>query len=191
MEPRLKEAQEGKRIVLFGDAAHFVYKAYLGFVWCFNRVLIKAPCGRERLNILGAVNAINKKITVMTNTTYINAEVFCEFLHRIAKQYVSIPITLVLDNARYQKCGLVKETAKVLNIELLYLPSYSPNLNLIERVWKFTKKQCLYSKYYTTFKEFSSTIINVVEQSHTKHKKELKSLLTLNFQSFKTELMTA
>lgn len=62
-----------------------------------------------------------------------------------------IPITLVLDNARYQKCQLVTELASTLAIELLHLPSYSPNLNLIERLWKFVKKQCLYSKYYSDF----------------------------------------
>jgi hypothetical protein len=52
------------------------------------------------------------------------------------------PITLVLDNARYQKCQLVWAVAETLQIELLYLPAYSPNLNLIERLWKFVKKQC-------------------------------------------------
>ena len=120
----------------------------------------------------------------MTNTTYINAEVFCEFLKTISQQYVHIPITLVLDNARYQKCELVREAAASLNIELLYLPSYSPNLNLIEQVWKFVKKNCLYSKYYSDFVTFSSTIIQYLEKAHTNQKGELKSLLSLNFQSF-------
>lgn len=155
-------------------------------IWCFSRVFIKAPSGRERLNILGAVNAITHELTLLTNTSYINAETFCDFLKMVVKQYVHVPITLVLDNARYQKCALVREMAKALNIELLYLPSYSPNLNLIERLWKFVKKKCLYSKYYSDFQLFSSTLIQCVEQSHSKHKNELKSLLTLNFQSFKT-----
>lgn len=155
-------------------------------IWCFSRVFIKAPSGRERLNILGAVNAITHELTLLTNTSYINAETFCDFLKMVVKQYVHVPITLVLDNARYQKCALVREMAKALNIELLYLPSYSPNLNLIERLWKFVKKKCLYSKYYSDFQLFSSTLIQCVEQAHSKHKNELKSLLTLNFQSFKT-----
>ncbi len=67
---------------------------------------------------------------------------------------LDVPITLVMDNARYQKCNIVTALASQLNIELLYLPAYSPNLNLIERLWKFVKKKVLYSKYYPNFAEF-------------------------------------
>jgi transposase len=66
--------------------------------------------------------------------------------------YVGIPITLFLDNARYQKCALVIATAARLQIELCFLPPYSPNLNLIERLWRFVKKKCLYSTYYPSFR---------------------------------------
>jgi len=66
-----------------------------------------------------------------------------------------MPITLVLDNARYQRCALVQSVADTLDIELLYLPAYSPHLHLIERLWKFGKKPCLYSKYSTDFSAFT------------------------------------
>ena len=78
----------------------------------------------------------------------------CELLYKLAALGLMIPITLVLDNARYQKCQIVIALAATLNIELLYLPSYSPNLNLIERLWKFVKKKCLYAKYYSDFPLF-------------------------------------
>ena len=94
-----------------------------------------------------------------------------------------IPITLVLDNARYQKCQIVQALADALHIELLYLPPYSPNLNLIERLWKFVKKKCLYAKYYSDFPLFSSTISDCLAQPHIHFKLELTSLLTLKFQS--------
>jgi len=96
-----------------------------------------------------------------------------------------MPMTLVLDNARYQKCALVMALAQALNIELLYLTTYSPNLNLIERLWKFVKKQCLYSSYYADFNAFKHAITTCLDQCHTTHKQELASLLTLRFQSFK------
>jgi transposase len=96
-----------------------------------------------------------------------------------------IPITLVLDNARYQKCQIVIALAATLHIELLYLPSYSPNLNLIERLWKFVKKKCLYAKYYSDFPLFCSAISDCLAQPHIQYKSELDSLLTLKFQSFK------
>ena len=73
---------------------------------------------------------------------------------KIADLALAIPITLVLDNARYQKCKVVQDFANSLGIELLYLPPYSPNLNLIERLWKFVKKKCLYAKYYEEFAQF-------------------------------------
>jgi len=79
-----------------------------------------------------------------------------------------------------------------LNIELLYLPSYSPNLNLIERLWKFVKKKCLYSKYYDNFSSFKQAINDCLALTHTSYKNELDSLLSLNFQSFyKAQFITA
>jgi transposase len=120
----------------------------------------------------------------VTNDSYINALSVCELLKKLAALNLTIPITLILDNARYQKCQLVQDLAESLGIELLYLPSYSPNLNLIERLWKFVKKQCLYSKYYEDFTLFQAAISNCVENAHITHEKELKSLLTLRFQSF-------
>lgn len=165
--------------------------AFLGFVWCFERVFVRAPSGRKRFNVLAALNAITHEIITVTNDSYINALSVCELLRKLAALNLSIPITLVLDNARYQKCQIVQDLAKSLDIELLYLPSYSPNLNLIERLWKFVKKQCLYSKYYENFTLFQEAISTCVENAHITHKKELDSLLTLRFQSFKkTQIIT-
>jgi transposase len=94
-------------------------------------------------------------------------------------------ITIVLDNARYERCALVQSLAQRLGIALLFLPAYSPNLNLIERFWKFGKKQCLYSKYYADHHAFQQAIIACIEQAADKHKEALASLVTLKFQSVK------
>nr|QNO55534.1 hypothetical protein IBJMOJJD_00019 [Methanosarcinales archaeon ANME-1 ERB7]QNO55655.1 hypothetical protein AMFAPHJD_00030 [Methanosarcinales archaeon ANME-1 ERB7] len=184
LEPRLEEARGGQRVVFFVDAAHFVLAPFLGILWCFTRLFIKAPAGRKRFNVLGALNAVNHELVTVTNDTYINAQSFCDLLWRISRLNIGVPITLVLDNARYQKCKLVWALAEALNIELLYIPPYSPNLNLIERLWKFVKKQCLYSKYYSEFKDFKNAISNCLNQTDTTYKQELDSLLTLRFQSF-------
>lgn len=157
----------------------------MGFLWCFERLFVKSGAGRQRFNVLGALNAVTHELITVTNDTYINAQSVCELLHKIAALGLEIPITLVLDNARYQKCAVVFELAESLNIELLYLTTYSPNLNLIERLWKFVKKQCLYSVYYPDFSSFKQSISHCLESTHTTHKTELDSLLTLRFQSFK------
>jgi transposase len=165
--------------------------AFLGFLWCFERLFVKAPAGRKRFNVLAALNAFTHDVITVTNDSYINALSVYELLQKLAALKLAVPITLVLDNARYQKCQLVQDLAESLGIELLYLPSYSPNLNLIERLWKFVKKQCLYSKYYEDFAGFQTAISNCIENAHITDEKELKSLLTLRFQSLKkAQLMT-
>ena len=114
----------------------------------------------------------------------INAQSVCELLKRLSDMKGEKPITLVLNNARYQKCKIVFEAAKSLNIELLYLPPYSPNLNLIERLWKFVKKKCLYSTYYSDFQKFKNAILNCINHTHDTFKEELDSLLVPKFQTF-------
>lgn len=169
------------------DAAHFVLTPYLGYIWCFVRQFIKAPAGRKRYNVLGVLDAITHKVITVVNDAYINAESVCELLIKISHENAGLPITIVLDNARYQKCLIVKELSEKLKIELLYLPSYSPNLNIIERLWKFIKRKCLYSKYYDDFDKFKTAISGCIEKTHGEYKKDLDTLLNLRFQTFKKE----
>jgi transposase len=183
LQPRLEEAKAGKRAVYFMDAAHFVMGAFLGFLWCVTRVFVRTPSGRQRFNVLGALNAITKKLEMVTNDSYITSIQVCELFKKITES-TALPITIVLDNARYQKCALVIELAKKLGIELLWLPAYSPNLNLIERLWKLTKKECLNSKYYNNFALFSGAISTFLTTMVSTHQKQLDSLLTLKFQLF-------
>lgn len=184
MEPRLAEAQAGKRAVFFVDAAHFVLAPFLGFLWCLKRIFIQAPAGRQRFNVLGALNAMTHELVTITNDTYITAESVCALLDKLSKLKLGVPISLFLDNARYQHCALVIEKAISLNIELCFLPAYSPNLNLIERLWKFVKKQCLYSKYYPDFAAFKTAIHKCLDETATTHQAALHTLLTPRFQLF-------
>jgi len=181
----LDQAISGKKAVFFVDAAHFVHRAYLGFLWCFTITFICSPSGRKRFNVLGAVNAVTKEIITITNETYINSESLCQLLFKLADLGLSVPIVLVLDNAKYQKCKLVQNYAEELGIQLCYLPSYSPQLNLIEREWKFIRNECLYSKYYADFADFKAAISNCIATANTDKQSKLHSLLTLKFQSFK------
>jgi transposase len=184
LEPKLEQAKEGKRKVYFVDAAHFVLSPFLGFLWSAARIFIKAPAGRKRFSVLGALDAITHQLYTVTDEAYINAQSVCQLLIKIAQDNVDIPITLILDNARYQKCQMVWQLADKLHIELLYIPPYSPNLNLIERLWKFVKNQCLYSRYYSDFELFKTAISDCLANTHTIHKTKLDSLLSLNFQTF-------
>jgi transposase len=186
LEPKLAEAQAGRRAVFFVDAAHFVQAPFLGIVWCFARLFIKAPAGRRRFNVLGALNAVTKELVTVCNDTYINAASVCRLLDRLAALCPATPVSLVMDNARYQRCALVQAHAKQLGLELLFLPSYSPNLNLIERLWRHVKKECLYSRYYADFAEFKQALAACLEQTALRDKEKLRTLLALRFQLFES-----
>jgi transposase len=184
LEPRLKQARRGRRQVYFVDAAHFVFAPFLGSLWCAARLFVRAASGRKRYNVLGALDAVTHRLIRVTNHESINAESVCALLRAVAEAAVGLPITLVLDNARYQKCALVRGLAESLGIELLYLPGYSPNLNLIERLWKFVRKESLNSIYYEAFEQFTTAIDECLENLPTKHKGEMETLLTHEFQMF-------
>src|SRR5215212_1895860 len=153
-------------------------------VWCFVRYFIPTPSGRKRFNVLGAIDALTKEIIMVVNETTVTAETVCQLLRKLAAHVTEGAITVVLDNARYQKCALVQEYAALLGIELLYLPSYSPHLNLIERLWRFVRKECLYSRYYESFTDFKAAIEQCLQTAHQNHREELETLLAWKFQSF-------
>ena len=140
------------------------------------------PC--RVYNVLEAWNAVTNSLILATNTTVVSSETACELLRKIAAQSVGRPVTVVLDNARYQYCQVVQDLAQVLGIELLFLPSYSPNLNLIERLWKFVKKNALRGRYYPTFADFRAGIDDCLAQIETTHRPVLATLMTHNFQTF-------
>lgn len=184
LRPVLEDAKAGKGHVFFADAAHCVFGSYLCCLWSFVRLYVRAASGRQRFNVLGAFNAVTRELVSVTNTTVVNALTMCELLRAIAAQGLVGPVTVVLDNARYQKCALVQDLAKSLGITLLYLPSYSPNLNLIERLWRFIKREALYGRWHPTFADFKGAIEGTIGDLGGKHEDKLASLMTLNFQVF-------
>jgi transposase len=192
LKPRLDAAVAGAGHVLFVDAAHFVFGTFLCCLWSFARIFVRAASGRRRFNVLGAWDAVSHRLIAVTNTTVVNTETMGQLLRKIAAAGLSGPITVVLDNARYQRNAVVQALAKELGITLLYLPSYSPNLNLIERLWKFTKRRALYGRYHPTFAEFQAAIQEVLDGLSTTYAEQLRTLMTLKFQLFEdVSLMAA
>jgi hypothetical protein len=129
LQPALDAAQAGTGHVFFVDAAHFVFGTFLGCLWSIARIFVRAASGRQRFNVLGAWNAISRQLISVTNTTVVNTDTMCELLRKLAAEKLTGPITVVLDNARYQRNKVVQGLAVELGIRLLFLPSYSPNLN--------------------------------------------------------------
>lgn len=185
LNPLIVKAENEEIHLLFMDSVHPVMGVFLCSVWSVIRVFIKSSAGRKRLNMLAAVNAITQEINLFTNEDYINAEVIVRFLYQVRIYYFDMkPIYIILDNARYQHCDLVRYTAWTLGIKLVFLPPYSPNLNVIERLWKWMKKKTLYAQYYQNFAQFKTALIDTIQTAKQKHPQELKTLLNLKFQTF-------
>ena len=184
MKPSLDAAVAGRGQVWFVDAAHCVYGTYLCCLWSILRVFVRAASGRQRFNVLGAWNAVSRAFVSITNTTVVNTDTMCQLLRKIAAAGLVGPVTVVLDNARYQRNKVVQALAAELSITLLYLPSYSPNLNLIERLWRFLKRRSIYGKYHPNFAAFKAAIEDTLSQLTTTYADQLASLMTLQFQEF-------
>ncbi len=172
MHPLMEKAQKGEVALLFMDASHFVMGCdFLGFIYGKVRRFVQTYSGRMRYNVLGAMDFITKKVLTVTNDEYITATEVCEMLRKISEEYKGRVTYLLLDNARYQKCKVVLELASKLDIHLVYIPPYSPNLNLIERLWKFVKGE-LRTKYYDNFSLFQEKINSVIssttQENHTR-----------------------
>ena len=179
--PLIDKAKSGTAELFFLDASHFVMGGFAGRVWSIVRMWVKTASGRQRFNVLGALHFATKRVETIVNTTYITSTQVIEILELLAQKYIGNPIYIVLDNAKYQRCKAVFEAAERLGISLVFLPTYSPNLNLIERVWKLVKSRVLNSAYYETFDGFCLGIHNCVDSLHDKLACEMNSLISRNF----------
>ena len=184
LHPLMKEAEDGKLALLFMDASHFVLGCdYLGCIYCRVRRFVKTFSGRKRYNVLGAMDFVTKRVLTVTNDTYITATEVCNILRIIAHEYPEQAVYLILDNARYQKCEAVQKLASELGITLQYIPAYSPNLNLIERLWKFVKGE-LRSNYYDNFCAFQNKIDTIIESTTKENHQKIEKLIGENVHLF-------
>lgn len=173
----MEKAKKSEMVLLFLDASHFVMGCdFLGGIYGTARRFVLTFSGRKRYNVLGAIDYATKKVLTVTNDSYITATEVCQMLRKISETYAGKTIHIVLDNARYQKCSAVMELAEQLGIVLDYVPPYSPNLNLIERLWKFVKGE-LRSKYYDDFGIFRQRIDSIIESTSDKNKAKISKLI--------------
>jgi len=184
LEPCLEEARAGRQALFFVDAAHFVWAPFLGALWCLARLFVRSATGRKRYNVLGALNAVTHDVVRVCNEGYVTSETVCTLLRTLAGAGLGVPITVVLDNAAYQRCLLVQGLAEELGIRLLFLPSYSPNPNIIERLWRFVRKQSLNSAWFDSFDQFKAAIDDCLAKMGTDHKQEAATLFVHKFQRF-------
>lgn len=182
---KIKSEKGSKNRLYFVDGVHPQHNSMPSYGWLprGERIKLKSNTGRQRINLNGALDIKDLEL-IASEYKRLNSESTIDFFKTIEqKNPLADKIYLILDNAGYYKGKDVKAYLENSKIELLFLPPYSPNLNLIERLWKFFKKTILYNKYYETFKEFKSACMSFFDKDNlSKYTKELRALLTENFQ---------
>jgi transposase len=169
--------------VLFMDAVHPQHNTMAAYGWIKRGEKRKIPTssGRARLNLQGAMNAETWETTVIESDT-VDAHSTIQLLETLEKKYfLATSIYVILDNAKYHYSKIVNEYLKKSRIELIFLPSYSPNLNLIERLWKFFKKKVLYNTYYEKLKDFRQGCIQFFRNIGS-YQEELTSIMSGGFE---------
>jgi transposase len=179
---KLKKTKGKNDPIYFADGCHPQFNSIPAYGWIRRGVEkeLKSNGGRKRVNINGAVD-LESLQTCVDFTKTINGESSLRLFRKIEKRHPDAKeIHIVLDNATYYKSKWLRKQLEGMKIKLHFLPGYSPNLNVIERLWKFFKKKLLYNTYYEKFDDFLATCKNFF-RCRTKYEEELRSLLTDNF----------
>ena len=180
---KLKKSLKKGDKIYFADGVHPRHNSVTGYGWIKKGSLmeIEANTGRQHLNINGAICVDDMDIQFVQGKS-VNAQSTIRLLKKLEKTNPGKgTIHLIVDNARYYRSILVKEFLKKSRVRLKFLPPYSPNLNLIERLWKLMKKEVQTNIYYEKFSQFQYACSNFLKKLSGR-KDLLESLITENFQ---------
>lgn len=165
-EEFVKEYNELKSNLSEGDQIYFVdgvhpqHNTIANYGWMKKGQTkhLKTNNGRQRTNINGAINLATKQVLHVEDER-INAQTMICLLQLILKTQKEGKIHIILDNVRYYHAQLVKDFLEDNpRIVLHFLPPYSPNLNIIERLWKILKQKVVYNKFYLKFDDFQKAV---------------------------------
>lgn len=179
---KLKQTKEQEDKILFMDGVHPMHNVQPAYGWIKKgeEKALKSNTGRERVNINGAYNIEDHSVTIREDES-INSQSTIALFEQLLKKYPLGMLYIIHDNARYYKSKLVQEFLKEhIRIKPKHLPSYSPNLNLIERLWGFFKSEVTHNHYYEKFADFKKASMAFFENIKD-YRKELESLMTENF----------
>lgn len=168
--------------VYFIDGVHPQHNTMAAYGWIKKgeERKLQTNSGRQRVNLHGAINIETLDVEVVEGEK-VNSESTVELLEQIERSCpLASAIYIILDNARYHYSKVVKEYLNRSRIKLVFLPAYSPNLNLIERLWRLFKKKILYNRYYEKFKDFREACLGFFKNIKS-YDSEVRSLMTEDF----------
>lgn len=180
----LEEVATGAAEVYYSDGCHPTHNTKTSRGWIRRGQNFEVDCnsGRRRVNINAAVRATKPEHLVYDVAETINAQSTQRLCRQLLRKHPGKKIYLICDNARYNRNRLLREWAEQQRIEFVYLPDYSPNLNLAERLWRLLRKEVINSVYYDTYDKFRTGIVEFLDNAKA-YRDELRSLLTLNFRT--------
>ena len=179
----LKKNSEEGEVIRFMDATHPQHNPVISYGWikCGEAHPINSNTGRRRLNINGAIDVQRLRAEIRFDATIDAISTLALFEQIERANPLAERITIICDNARYYRSKAVAEYLESSRITLLFLPPYSPNLNLIERFWKFFKRQVLYNRYYEAFDDYKTACKRFFRELDS-YVSQLRTLLTENFE---------
>jgi transposase len=178
----LKGSLEENDKIFYMDGVHPQHNSKPAYGWMKKGkdTILKSNTGRQRININGALDPDTLEVSIQVDTA-VNAQSTIQLFNQLeAKNNAANRIIIICDNARYYRSNLVKEYLKQSRIEIKFLPPYAPNLNLIERLWRFMNKKIRNNKYYEKFDAFRAAVFGFFEKIDS-YQSELASLLTQKF----------
>lgn len=178
------EVEAGNAVIYYADGCHPTHNTKTSRGWIRRGQNFEIDCnsGRKRVNINAAINALKPEHLVYDLADSINAQSTRRLCRKLLRKHPKKTIYLICDNARYNRNKMLQNWAADQRIEFIFLPAYSPNLNLIERMWHFMRVKIINSIYYEKYEDFRIGIIQFLSEIK-KFKVELRSLLTLNFRT--------
>jgi len=180
---KLRREKQAEDKIYFLDGCHPRHNSIAAYGWIKRGTekFLKANTGRQRVNLNGAYEMEEQKVIVREDAT-INADSTLSLIQQIMLLQISGMIYLICDNAKYYRAKKVREFLEQNpRVKIIFLPAYSPNLNLIERLWLFFKKKRLWNRYYEKYDAFKKSCMDFFENIHL-YKTELQTLMAPNFQ---------
>jgi transposase len=170
--------------IYFMDSVHPQYQTRAKYGWIRKNQVKTLPTfsGWKRKHIIGAINLESHDL-ITTDNPKVNGDYIIEFLKKLEEhRQDKRKIYLICDNAGYHKSNKIKEYLKNSKIELIFLPPYSPNLNPIERMWKFMHSVVSNNRFYLDFASFANSLQSFFDNI-SKYKHKISSLINDNFQT--------
>jgi len=180
---KIFKSQGADTVIYYADGVHPTHNCRTTCGWIEKGCEFKQPMvsGRDRVNINALINAIDVTDVLMLDCASVNADSTQTLYQKALERNPDAKkIIIISDNAKYYKNKKLNEWLENTKIVQEFLPPYSPNLNLIERLWRFLRKKVIDTKFYRTKAEFREAI-NDFFDNISDYKSELESLLTLNF----------